>query len=174
MCLTRKEFTRGGSMRKIWFRSIASLVLCLMCLAGTRGRAQEFPVQTKTLKNGMKVLVQSDHSIPNVALYIFYRIGSRNEHPGTTGISHFFEHMMFNGAKKYGPGDLDKVMEANGGSNNAYTSRDVTVYQACFPRSPTELIFDIDSDRIRDLSFDPKKIESDRGVVASERRTSVD
>jgi len=52
-----------------------------------------------------------------VALYIFYRIGSRNEHPGTTGLSHFFEHMMFNGAKKYGPGELDKVMEANGGEN---------------------------------------------------------
>ena len=121
-------------MRKIWFRSIAWLVLCLMGLAGSRARAQEFPVQTKTLKNGMKVLVQSDHSIPNVALYIFYRIGSRNEHPGTTGLSHFFEHMMFNGAKKYGPGDLDKVMEANGGSNNAYTTRDTTVYQDWFPR----------------------------------------
>src|SRR6202162_126713 len=147
MCLTRKEFTRGGSMRKIWFRSIASLVLCLMGLAGTRGRAQEFPVQTKTLKNGMKVLVQSDHSIPNVALYIFYRIGSRNEHPGTTGLSQFFEHMMFNGAKKYGPGDLDKVMEANGGANNAYTTRDVPVYQDWFPRSAPSLIYDMESDR---------------------------
>src|SRR6266699_3403637 len=71
MRLTRKDFARGGSMRKIWFRSIASLVLCLMGLAGSRARAQGFPVQTKMLKNGMKVLVQSDHSIPNVALYIF-------------------------------------------------------------------------------------------------------
>ena len=88
-----------------------------------RGWANQYPVATHTLKNGMKVLVQTDHSIPNVALYIFYRIGSRNERPGTTGISHFFEHMMFNGAKKYGPGELDKVMEANGGSNNAYTTR---------------------------------------------------
>src|ERR1700694_1374102 len=174
MCLTRKEFTRGGSMRKIWFRSIASLVLCLMGLAGTRGRAQEFPVQTKTLKNGMKVLVQSDHSIPNVALYIFYRIGSRNEGPGTTGLSHFFEHMMFNGAKKYGPGDLDKVMEANGGSNNAYTTKDVTVYQDWFPRTALPLIYDIEADRIRDLNFDPAKIKSEREVVASERRLSVD
>ena len=137
-------------------------------------KAQEFPVATKTLKNGMKVLVQSDHSIPNVALYIFYRIGSRNEGPGTTGLSHFFEHMMFNGAKKYGPGDLDKVMEKNGGSNNAYTSQDVTVYQDWFPRSALPLIFDIEADRIQNLSFDPKKIESERGVVASERRSSVD
>jgi len=131
-------------------------------------------VATKTLKNGMKILVQTDHSIPNVALYTFYRVGSRNERPGTTGLSHFFEHMMFNGAKKYGPGELDKAMESNGGSNNAYTTRNVTVYQDWFPRTALELIFDIESDRIQYLSFDPKKIESERGVVASERRSSVD
>src|SRR6516162_9867173 len=137
-------------------------------------QAQQFPVVTKTLKNGMKVLVQTDHSIPNVALYIFYRIGSRNEHPGTTGLSHFFEHMMFNGAKKYGPHMLDRVMEDHGGRNNAYTTSDLTVYQDWFPASATELIFDIEADRIRDLSFDPGMIKSERGVVASERRTSVD
>ena len=135
---------------------------------------QQFPVKTKTLKNGMKVLVQTDHSIPNVALYIFYRIGSRNERPGTTGLSHFFEHMMFNGAKKYGPGDLDKAMEASGAANNAYTTQNVTVYQDWFPRSALNLIFDIEADRIQYLSFDPKKIASEREVVASERRTSVD
>jgi zinc protease len=82
--------------------------------------------------------------------------------------------MMFNGAKKYGPGELDKAMETNGGSNNAYTTRNVTVYHDWFPRTALELIFDIESDRIRDLSFDLKKIESERGVVASERRSSVD
>src|SRR2546425_7950017 len=153
---------------------LATLFAAATIGAHAQSEAQQFPVATKTLKNGMKVLVQTDHSIPNVALYIFYKIGSRNERPGTTGISHFFEHMMFNGAKKYGPGELDNVMEANGGSNNAYTTRDVTVYQDWFPRSALELIFDIEADRIRDLSFDPEKIKSERGVVASERRTSVD
>ncbi|HEY3129325.1 MAG TPA: pitrilysin family protein [Acidobacteriota bacterium] len=122
----------------------------------------------------MKILVHEDHSIPNIALYIFYRIGSRNERPGTTGLSHFFEHMMFNGAKKYGPKQLDIVMEAAGGSNNAYTGKDATVYQDWFPPSTLELIFDIEADRIANLTFDPKMIESERGVVASERRTSVD
>lgn len=137
-------------------------------------RAQNVQVETHTLRNGMKILVQEDHNIPNVAVYIFYRVGSRNERPGTTGLSHFFEHMMFNGAKKYGPGQFDKVMEASGGSNNAYTSRDVTVYQDWFPRSALEVIFDLEADRIRDLNFDPQMIQSERGVVASERRTSVD
>ncbi len=136
--------------------------------------AQQLQIKTHTLKNGMKIIVEEDRSIPNVALYIFYRIGSRNERPGTTGLSHFFEHMMFNGAKKYGPKQFDVVMEANGGSNNAYTSRDLTVYQDWFPRSALDLIFDLEADRIRDLSFDSKVIESERGVVASERRTSVD
>jgi zinc protease len=163
-------------VKTIWHRKTALLLWCALgvSISPAWGQSQEFPVSTRTLKNGMKVLVQPDHSIPNVALYIFYRIGSRNEHPGTTGLSHFFEHMMFNGAKKYGPGDLDKVMEANGGSNNAYTTQNVTVYQDWFPRSALSLIYDIEADRIRDLTFDPKKIASEREVVASERRLSVD
>src|SRR6202045_1365743 len=163
-------------MKTIWYRRTALLLLCALGLSTSSvwAQSQEFPVTTRTLKNGMKVLVQPDHSIPNVALYIFYRIGSRNEHPGTTGLSHFFEHMMFNGAKKYGPGDLDKAMEANGGSNNAYTTKDVTVYQDWFPRSALNLIFDIEADRIQNLSFDPQKIKSEREVVAAERRLRTD
>ncbi|MEW6207084.1 MAG: pitrilysin family protein [Acidobacteriota bacterium] len=148
--------------------------ITLIALLSFVAEAQTFDVKTTTLKNGMKILVQEDHSIPNVALYIFYRIGSRNERPGTTGLSHFFEHMMFNGAKKYGPGLFDRTMEDAGGSNNAYTNNDLTVYQDWFPRSALELIFDLEADRIRDLNFVPEVIESERGVVASERRTRVD
>ena len=151
-----------------------SLGLVLLVAGAQSARAQTFDVKTHTLKNGMKILVQPDNSIPNVAFYIFYRVGSRNERPGTTGISHFFEHMMFNGAKKYGQGQFDKVMEAAGGRNNAYTSNDVTVYQDWFPRTSLELIFDLEADRIANLSFDPEVIKSERGVVASERRTSID
>jgi zinc protease len=161
-------------MKTKWVRRAAITAGCLLFFCAGLARGQDYPVVTKTLKNGMKVLVQSDHSIPNVAVYTFYKVGSRNERPGTTGLSHFFEHMMFNGAKKYGPGDLDKTMESNGGSNNAYTTRDVTAYQDWFPQSALELIFDIEADRIQNLNFDPKKIESERGVVASERRSSVD
>jgi zinc protease len=156
-------------------RVVRALLLILVgAVAVVSAAAQTFDIKTHTLQNGMKILVQEDHAIPNVALYIFYRIGSRNERPGTTGLSHFFEHMMFNGARKYGPGQFDHVMEVAGGENNAYTSEDVTVYQDWFPRSALPTIFDLESDRIRDLSFDPKMIASERGVVASERRTSVD
>lgn len=176
MRLNPRVGPEGGSMNKAASSVLTVLLLVALgvCAVSAQNEGKQFPVTTKTLKNGMKVLVQTDHSIPNVALYIFYRIGSRNEHPGTTGLSHFFEHMMFNGAKKYGPGELDKAMEANGGSNNAYTTENTTVYQDWFPRRTLDLIFDIEADRIQSLSFDPKKIESERGVVASERRTSVD
>jgi len=130
--------------------------------------------RTGILANGMKVIVQEDHAIPNVAMYFFYRIGSRNERPGTTGLSHFFEHMMFNGARKYGPKQFDKQMDNIGGNNNAYTTNDVTVYTDWFPTPALELMFDMEADRIRDLAFDPKIVESERGVVYSERRSSVD
>jgi zinc protease len=151
-----------------------SLALLMLASLATQARAQSFDIKTHTLKNGMKILVQEDHSIPNATMYIFYRVGSRNERPGTTGLSHFFEHMMFNGAKKYGAGEFDRVMEAAGGRNNAYTNNDVTVYQDWFPSSSLELTFDLEADRIQNLSFDPEIIKSERGVVMSERRTSVE
>lgn len=153
----------------------SALILAIPILAPPLG-AQGFQVKSHTLKNGMKLLVQEDHAIPNVALYTFYRIGARNERPGTTGISHFFEHMMFNGAKKYGPGEFDRVMEGFGGHNNAFTSENITAYQDWFPSGLVNLekMFDMEADRIRDLAFDSKMIESERGVVANERRMSVE
>ena len=155
--------------------AIVSVMRILLCgLAACLAAAQASEVASRTLANGMKVLVEEDHNIPNVAMYFFYKVGARNERPGITGVSHFFEHMMFNGAKKYGPKQFDIQMEKNGGNNNAYTSEDVTVYTDWFPKTALNLMFDMEADRIRDLSFDPKMVESERGVVYSERRTSVD
>jgi zinc protease len=122
----------------------------------------------------MKILVQEDHTIPTVALYFFYRVGSRDERPGITGISHFFEHMMFNGSQNFGPGEFDRQMEAHGGNNNAYTTKDVTVYTDWFPSDALELMMRMESDRMAHLVFQPKMVESERGVVYSERRSRVD
>jgi zinc protease len=131
-------------------------------------------IRTTTLANGMKVIVWSDRDIPNVALYNWVRVGSRNEAPGITGLAHFFEHMMFNGTSRRAPGEFDRLMEGRGGSNNAFTSDDVTVYQDWFPRSALELVFDLEGDRLANLAFDPKVVESERGVVFSERRFSIE
>lgn len=151
------------------------LLAGLMALASAVG-AQTKPEDVKsfTLANGMKFLVLEDSSIPNANMYLFYKVGSRNEYPGITGLSHFFEHMMFNGAKKFGPKQFDRTMEFNGGSNNAYTSQDVTVYTDWFPTNAMETIFDLESDRIASLSIDPKMVASERGVVSSEKSTGLE
>jgi zinc protease len=107
-------------------------------------------------------------------MYNVVKAGGRNEYPGITGVAHFFEHMMFNGTDRLEPGEFDRIMEANGGANNAYTSKDVTVYQDWFPSSALEVIFGLEGDRFANLAFDDDVIESERGVVYSERRTRVD
>ncbi len=157
------------------------LLSCLATLATAAPKTTSPPrvpgadhVKSMTLANGMKVIVWSDRDIPNVAFYNWVRVGSRNEVPGVTGLAHFFEHMMFNGTSKRAPGEFDRLLEAQGGSNNAYTSDDVTVYQNWIPRSALDLTFDLESDRLANLSFDPKVVESERGVVYSERRLSVE
>jgi zinc protease len=122
----------------------------------------------------MKVIIWTDRDIPNIAMYNWVRAGSRNEVPGITGLAHFFEHMMFNGTSKRTPGEFDRLMEAQGGSNNASTSENVTIYMDWIPRSALDLVFDLEADRLANLSFDPKVVESERGVVYSERRLSVE
>src|SRR5690348_2112727 len=163
-----------GDKHSIMHMNKYLLFFCL--LAGYSVQAQLKPedVKTFTLKNGMKFLVLEDNSIPNANMYLFYKVGSRNEHPGITGLSHFFEHMMFNGAKKYAPKMFDQTMEFNGGSNNAYTTNDVTVYTDWFPSSATEVIFDLEADRIAHLSIDSNMVKSERGVVLSERSTGLE
>jgi zinc protease len=150
---------------------IASFILASLS-AGAQLKADD--VKSFTLKNGMKFLVVEDNSIPNANMYLFYKVGSRNEYQGITGLSHFFEHMMFNGAKKFGPKEFDRTMEFNGGANNAYTTENVTVYTDWFPASAAEVIFDLEGDRIATLSIDPKMVESERGVVLSERSTGLE
>ena len=131
-------------------------------------------VQSVMLANGMQIIVWPDRDIPNVALYNWVRVGSRNEAPGITGLAHFFEHMMFNGTTTRAPGEFDRALEASGARNNAFTSSDVTVYQDWFPRAALATVFELEADRLRNLAFDPKVIESERGVVHSERRLRVD
>ena len=131
-------------------------------------------VQATTLANGMKVIVWPVHDIPNVALYNWVRAGSRNEAPGITGLAHFFEHMMFNGTTRRQQGEFDRLMEAQGGANNAFTSDDVTVYQDWFPHGALDVVFDLESDRVANLAFVPNVIENERGVVSSERLLRVE
>ncbi|MFZ4528566.1 MAG: M16 family metallopeptidase [Undibacterium curvum] len=154
-----------------------NLALAASLLCGLVSHSQALTadqVKSFTLPNGMKFLVLESHTIPNANMYTYWKVGSRNEVPGITGLSHFFEHMMFNGSKKFGPKQFDRTMEAAGGANNAYTNNDLTVYQDWFPATALPVIFDLESDRIANLSIDPKMVESERGVVLSERSTGLE
>jgi len=131
-------------------------------------------IRSLTLANGLKIIVWPDHDIPSVVMYNYVRAGGRNEYPGITGLSHFFEHMMFLGTEILEPGEFDRIMEAAGGANNAYTSNDLTVYQDWFPRSALRTIFEIETDRMENLKTYTEAVEAERQVVFSERRSSID
>jgi zinc protease len=154
------------------------LIAALAMAAWPAVHASEIPdadrIVATTLANGMQVILWPDRDIPNIALYNWVRVGSRNEAPGRTGLAHFFEHMMFNGTSRRAPGEFDRILEANGARNNAFTTEDVTVYQDWFPSTALEVVLELEADRLQHLAFDPKVIESERGVVYSERRLRVE
>jgi predicted Zn-dependent peptidase len=127
-------------------------------------------VRAVTLPNGLRVRLLPESSTPTLSYYTFFQVGSRNERLGTTGISHLFEHMMFNGAAKYGPKEFDRVLESRGGHSNAYTSNDVTAYYEDFAADALETVVDLESDRMRSLRLTAESLEQEREVVKEERR----
>ncbi|MGQ9470553.1 MAG: M16 family metallopeptidase [Candidatus Aminicenantales bacterium] len=161
-------------LKKKWLAYLKGLLFSLLFPSLLLSSFRQEDVKVHQLGNGLKILLVEDHMIPNIALYTFFRVGSRNERPGLTGVSHFIEHMMFNGTERFGPGEFDRLMEFKGGSNNAYTSDDMTVYTDWFPATALETMLEMEADRMQGLIFDPKVFESERGVVASERRLSVE
>ena len=131
-------------------------------------------VHQARLANGLSVVVLPELLVPSLAYFTTYRVGSRNERPGITGISHLFEHMMFNGARKYGSKQFDRAVESNGGTSNAYTSHDVTTYFEVLPSDKLDLVLDLEVDRMRDLDLSDENLKSEREVVKEERRLRTD
>jgi len=131
-------------------------------------------VVEKTLSNGLKVRLYADATIPVFSYQTFFNVGSRNERPGITGISHLFEHMMFNGSKKFKTGQFDKTLESQGGHSNAYTSFDMTVYYDNAASEALEAVMELEADRMSALQITPKTLEMERQVVLEERLMRVD
>ena len=127
-------------------------------------------VTEKVLPNGLKVLLKEEHKAPVVTFQIWYKVGSRNEKLGTTGMSHVLEHMMFKGTKKYGPKTFSQTVQRNGGNDNAFTSRDYTAYFENFASDRIGISLDLESDRMQNLLIEPKEFQSERDVVKEERR----
>jgi zinc protease len=127
-----------------------------------------------TLDNGLRVLLLEDHRSPVITSQLWYRVGSRNEQPGLSGLSHYLEHMMFKGTPKYGPRVFSRLLEEQGASENAYTSPDATVYFVTVAADKIDLVLDLEADRMRNLLLDPREVDAERKVIMEERRTRTD
>lgn len=133
-----------------------------------------FPVEKEVLSNGLTVLYHSDRSVPLVSFHSWFKVGSKDEKTGLTGIAHLFEHMMFKGTKKYSGDQFDLLLQSNGATNNAFTTQDYTGYYINAPSSKLELLLDIESDRMQNLVIDKGALDSEREVVKEERRYRLD
>ncbi len=122
-----------------------------------------------TLSNGLKVQLKEIHTAPIISHWVWYRVGSRDEAPGLTGISHWVEHMQFKGTPKLPAGILDKAISRDGGFWNAFTYLDWTTFFETMPADKIDLALELESDRMFNCLYDPQEVESERTVIISER-----
>lgn len=154
-------------------RALLALLLVVLAAGPAAGGSTDGVVAT-TLDNGLRVLLLEDHRSPIVSFQVWYRVGSRNEQRGATGIAHLLEHMMFKGTATYGPRQFARLIEQSGGQNNAFTTQDVTSYYVNIAADKIDLVVDLEADRMQGLLLDPREIDSERQVVIEERRTRTE
>jgi len=158
---------------------VVAVLLVVLLAAGWPVRTAESTASTAavvatTLDNGLRILLLEDRRSPIVTVQMWYRVGSRNEARGATGIAHFLEHLMFRGTARYGPGVFARLVERNGGQNNAFTSQDVTSYYVNLAAERLDLVLELEADRMQNLQIDPKIVTAEREVVIEERRTRTE
>ncbi len=144
------------------------LFILLFLLFHTHAYALD--VSEYTLKNGLKVLILEDHKAPTATFQIWYRVGSRDENTGKTGLSHLLEHMMFKGTKKHGPKTFSQAIQRAGGTDNAFTSKEYTGYFELLASDRIGLPIELEADRMRNLILTKEAVLSERDVVMEERR----
>lgn len=148
------------------------LILTAMVLAASSAYA--INVEEHILDNGLKVLLVEDHKSPTATFQIWYRVGSRNERHGKTGLSHLLEHMMFKGTPTYGPKTFAQTIQRAGGTDNAFTSHDFTGYFELLASDRITLPIAMEADRMKNLILTPEAVLSERDVVMEERRLRFD
>jgi zinc protease len=126
------------------------------------------------LDNGMRVIVKEDHRSPVVVSMVWYKVGSIDEPKGLTGISHALEHMMFKGTKNHGPNEMSRIIAENGGRENAFTSSDYTAYFQQLEKSRLPIAFELEADRMQNLTLDAGEFSKEIQVVMEERRLRTD
>ncbi len=124
------------------------------------------------LSNGLQVLLKEIHTSPIISQWIWYRVGSRDEVPGLTGVSHWVEHMMFKGTPEFSQGAMDRAVSREGGYWNAFTFLDWTTFFEILPAEKIDLALRLEADRMINCRFDPNEVSSERTVIISERQGS--
>ncbi|UCH52799.1 MAG: insulinase family protein [Pseudomonadota bacterium] len=153
-------------MNHTLFAALAVLVFTAGCTGST--------VKETQLANGLRVIVKGDHRSPVVVSQIWYRIGAIDEPDGITGISHVLEHMMFKGTERLKPNEFSRIIAANGGRENAFTGRDYTAYFQQLERSRLPIAFELEAERMRNLTLDAAEFAKEINVVMEERRLRVE
>ncbi|MGA1826060.1 MAG: M16 family metallopeptidase [bacterium] len=133
----------------------------------------KFNVIEHRLNNGLLVLCMEDHTSPAISYQVHYAVGTRNEKPGIIGISHLFEHLMFRGSKELGPEEISRIIQSNGGSINAFTSKDNTSFFENLPSDKLELAIRLEAERLEHLALDQENLDMEREVVRDERKLRI-
>lgn len=151
----------------------AALALFALAVVATAARAEQ-PVTAFTLDNGMDVVVIEDHRAPVVTHMVWYRVGAADEPRGVSGIAHFLEHLMFKGTDEIPDGEFSKIIAANGGEDNAFTSQDYTGYFQRIAADRLELVMKMEADRMVDVEITEAHVATEREVILEERNSRTD
>ena len=154
---------------------LASFCLASLAVAVAPGETRAAPrVSEFKLDNGLQVLVIPDHRAPVVTQMVWYKVGAADEPPGSSGIAHFLEHLMFKGTDLIPTGQFSKTIAKNGGEDNAFTNHDVTAYFQRVAKDRLPKVMEMEADRMANLRLSENDVATERKVILEERRTRVD
>lgn len=145
------------------------LLSCFLFMSHSEAGLRDHVFET-VLPNGLKVILLENHRVPVVTFQVWYRVGARNEQWGKTGLSHMLEHMMFKGTATVGPEEFSRIIQENGGNDNAFTSHDFTAYFENLSADRVPVAINLESDRMQNLLLREKDFDTERMVVMEERR----
>ncbi|MBO44406.1 MAG: peptidase M16 [Rhodospirillaceae bacterium] len=153
--------------------ALCLVLTCVACATTNAAFAKVFSPETFSLKNGLQVVVVSNHRAPVVTQLLIYKVGAMDEPAGKSGVAHFLEHLMFKGTKNLKAGEFSAIVARNGGQENAFTSQDYSGYHQTFAADRLDTMMRIEAERMRNLLLTKKDIEPERKVVLEERNSRV-
>ena len=163
---------RTAALRVGLVTAIMSFSMSVAAVAAEKAPSEH--VREFTLANGLDVVVIPDHRAPVVTQMVWYKAGAADEPPGTSGIAHFLEHLMFKGTDKIPTGQFSKIIAKNGGEDNAFTNHDVTAYFQRVAKDRLPTVMEMEADRMANLRLTPEDVKTERNVILEERRSRVD